>query len=256
MIQYFGSGKGELHRFDFLTESTTLFLDQERPFGFTDIEFRDLNGDGLKDLVSATGNLGIETRLQGANGSFLSPTLAEGPVNQAEIHFADFDLDGDQDLAVNAMSFGNSQILLFSNENDEFALEEIIDSNLDAQEIIVTDLDNDQYPDIVGITVEQKNAVDVIWNDIAGPPPTSIKTLNQPDIHISPNPAREQINVQIPEGLENVELSIFNSKGQVIHQYHDFSDQSIDVSGLAEGLYRMVLHSGSLRHEQELVIIR
>ena len=75
-----------------------------------------------------------------------------------------------------------------------------------------------------------------------------LNTLNPTTIEkieIYPNPVTELINIKMKSSdLSAIQLTIFNSLGQMLHSYHIISDEStIDVSSYNKGFYYYVITS-------------
>ena len=81
--------------------------------------------------------------------------------------------------------------------------------------------------------------------------------LSEADI-ISPNPAGNSVNITLPEGFEDfAELEIFNAIGQKVYATELFSNNTnISVSELHDGLYFVVIKSGTKTQTAKLVIKR
>jgi hypothetical protein len=72
-----------------------------------------------------------------------------------------------------------------------------------------------------------------------------ILSTNQPDLEeqfsIYPNPAIEQIKVNIPKGANVGSIALYDVSGKVIDQF-DYFPQSINISGLEKGLYFVTIN--------------
>ena len=81
--------------------------------------------------------------------------------------------------------------------------------------------------------------------------------LSDADI-ISPNPASNSVNITLPEGFDDfAELEIFNAIGQKVYATELFSNNTnISVSELHDGLYFVVIKSGTKTQTVKLVIKR
>ena len=81
--------------------------------------------------------------------------------------------------------------------------------------------------------------------------------LSEADI-ISPNPAGSSVNITLPVGFDDfAELEIFNAIGQKVYATELFSNNTnISVSELHDGLYFVVLKSGTKTQTAKLVIKR
>ena len=81
----------------------------------------DLDADGFDDLLTASDVFGVQVRRGLGGGAFAAPTSAGGPSKAADALVADFDLDGDLDLAIAAMPGGGSTTLLLQQGGGVFA---------------------------------------------------------------------------------------------------------------------------------------
>jgi hypothetical protein len=67
---------------------------------------------------------------------------------------------------------------------------------------------------------------------------TSVRSLNTSKLNVYPNPAREMIFVDLPEGLNQAKLSVSNIIGQSVKTVQLVSKTSpVDVSDLPKGVY-------------------
>ncbi len=73
------------------------------------------------------------------------------------------------------------------------------------------------------------------------------KKLRQAEFHIFPNPADDQIFIDIPPGKDIISIRIFNSQGQLL-QSGDVNDGVLNVSAFKPGLYIL-----ELKTDQDLV---
>ncbi len=62
----------------------------------------------------------------------------------------------------------------------------------------------------------------------------SVNDFVQSKMSLFPNPAREQITVQLPEGVELKNINLYNSLGDLINS---FNASSINISKLSNGIY-------------------
>ena len=106
-------------------------------------------------------------------------------------------------------------------------------------------------PYIVGVTNEDFNASAEIWrffrkyklNQFLG-----VNELqNENSITIYPNPATDILNIDV---IKNVSVSIIDMTGKIILQSNQ---KHIDVSGLAKGIYSVVIISGNNKVVKKLV---
>ncbi|RLD83184.1 MAG: hypothetical protein DRJ10_03990, partial [Bacteroidetes bacterium] len=63
---------------------------------------------------------------------------------------------------------------------------------------------------------------------------TGISTIDKDGIKLFPNPTTGKLFI---EGVEGANIKVYNITGKVVASYSDFSDKSIDLSGLENGVY-------------------
>jgi hypothetical protein len=145
-------------------------------------EVADLDRDGRRDVLVA--NLGTVTPSdvtqgsvlwlqQRTDGSFNAVTLAERLGRVADVQAADFDGDGDLDLAVAVFGWRRvGNILLLENETQDWSAPSftpiVVDPRPGAIHVPVTDLDRDGRPDFVALISQQFEAVVAFLNRGAG----------------------------------------------------------------------------------------
>lgn len=109
----------------------------------------DVNNDGHLDLVALVDNepnLGLKVLLGDGLGRFvLDEFVAVGP-NAISVRAADFDNDGDSDLAVIDYFMG---LMLYENNAGKFSLATTITGFANPASLAIGDLNGDQQPDIV-----------------------------------------------------------------------------------------------------------
>lgn len=80
----------------------------------------------------------------------------------------------------------------------------------------------------------------------------SQKTFSGPKIILFPNPAEKEIRFAINEGLvENAVLEIVNSLGQVVYKEIFNSNNAVDISTFASGLYFLKITNQDMTHNQK-----
>ncbi len=132
----------------------------------------DLDGDGLLDLL--VGNLGsfppldhamgsVEWLQQTATHDFERSTLFEGLGRVADVRPADFDADGDWDLAVAEFGWRESgDVLVLENQTEAGVASFIhhpVDPRHGAIHVEITDLNDDQLPDFVAVLAQEHEMV-------------------------------------------------------------------------------------------------
>lgn len=77
----------------------------------------------------------------------------------------------------------------------------------------------------------------------------------QQEIKLFPNPASDQLNIELPESLSTGVLSIFDLTGKLVLQTQiEHTRKSIDISRLAPGFYTVQLNSSTVLHHASIVV--
>jgi hypothetical protein len=63
---------------------------------------------------------------------------------------------------------------------------------------------------------------------------TGVSSIDKEGINLFPNPTTGKLFI---EGVEGANIKVYNIAGKVVASYSDFSDKSIDLSGLENGVY-------------------
>jgi len=98
-------------------------------------------------------------------------------------------------------------------------------------------------------------AGNVMWR--LRPQNLSVKDLEiKTDIIVSPNPAKETINVHFPESITNGNLIINNLLGQQVLEKKGISGEevNINVSLLQSGIYVLVINSDGNRYSEKIIV--
>jgi hypothetical protein len=195
-------------------------------------EVIDLNRDGIKDLLVA--NLGSPTPtddrvgsvvwLKGApDGSFTPVTLAGGLGRVADAQAADFDGDGDLDLAV--AEFGwlkTGRIHLLENRTTDDSRPVFVPSTIDSRHgaihVVVTELNGDGRPDFVALLSQEHETIVAFMN--AGD-----LRFRADVIYAAPHPAFGSTGIQLVDldrdGDQDVLLTNGDSMdAQMLRPYH------------------------------------
>jgi hypothetical protein len=70
-----------------------------------------------------------------------------------------------------------------------------------------------------------------------------------------PNPARDQVHLELAERLNDPQINLFNTQGQMLRQYSCFNqDCVLDLSGFTPGLYFINYSTPSGRISEKLII--
>lgn len=140
---------------------------QVRPEGIT---LADLNRDGRLDIIATASGNGLNQVLrlnQLAGGAFAAPVaVATGGLNPGAIVAADFDLDGDKDIAVANQDSANLTIL--TNTSGVLGAAQLIASGTSPSNLVAARLNTDAMIDLA-VTDRDSNTVSVYLN--AGEPP-------------------------------------------------------------------------------------
>ncbi|MCR5863232.1 T9SS type A sorting domain-containing protein [Flavobacterium sp. J372] len=75
-------------------------------------------------------------------------------------------------------------------------------------------------------------------------------------LYIWPNPAKEIINVQLPEDIQNGTISLFDYTGRQVYQQNvqNGNINSISTGTFASGVYLLKVSSGSKTHVEKVII--
>lgn len=152
---------------DFLENPDTLSIPVvPDPFNNTKIEFRDLNGDNLPDLVLILNQV-IYTAINLGGFEFDTPIPLTSPGYQSYV-VADFDNDGDNDMmtSANTFQFYMPQTELYINDGiGNFAMNTIGNSSLNLFYHTPADLDNDGLLDVLATDGVSSGVVFILWNN-------------------------------------------------------------------------------------------
>ncbi|MEM1320392.1 MAG: T9SS type A sorting domain-containing protein [Bacteroidota bacterium] len=104
--------------------------------------------------------------------------------------------------------------------------------------------------DATGCSIEQRYRVDML---------TSVQTLaeGQP-LRLSPNPARDWLEVVLPEAGRAADVRLFDMRGRrvVVAAEQRSSGLTLDLGGLQPGLYVLELQQGAQRYVGKFAILR
>lgn len=83
---------------------------------------------------------------------------------------------------------------------------------------------------------------------------TGIKVNSEEGIHIFPNPATNTLHIS---GVQNSEVTIYNSTGTKVQSFIDFTGQAIDLSDWTSGIYFItVIRNNETLHTEKISILK
>ena len=74
-----------------------------------------------------------------------------------------------------------------------------------------------------------------------------------PGVYIYPNPAKDKITIGLPEGIKTVQISLTNTMGQTLLQSQS---NNIDVSGIPNGIYFMIIRTDWFEANKKVILLR
>ncbi|GAB4167113.1 MAG: hypothetical protein Tsb0033_29110 [Winogradskyella sp.] len=213
--------------------------------GIFNASFVDLDGDSNLDILATevsfgggpTGNL----YWYEDNGSgFTETTFTTSIANPAVAQFSDIDADGLKDIILSSGSSGGGNDLVWFKNNGagSFGSETVID-NTQSQAFVfaVTDFDNDGDNDIASCAFNQ-NDLNYFENQLES---LGIPTFTNNSFKIFPNPTKGILNF---EGMDEspIFVSITDALGKTVLKTLQNSNESLDVSELANGIYSITVN--------------
>ena len=149
------------------TFSDPVYLPQATIYDIYELELIDLNGDGIQDLV-VVGSGNEVGWYEGKDGKGVFRPYEElGGEGRYEIELADYDNDGDLDIACTTHQGGfDSSLGWFENQTgDEFGSYQVIDPLIELpRDLQAVDLDGDEDTDILlGVSTNISNSHHFYW---------------------------------------------------------------------------------------------
>lgn len=153
--------------------------------------------------------------------------------------------------STNIMSYPGFVIL--SENGDTIALEEVNYFGIGFNQLHILNVINP--PNLpMNITLELHtlfyDSLECSWNLTLG-----LNELAQPlfeHLHISPNPAKEWIEIKNLHDLHPLDIKIYNAFGKAIEFYRD--GQFIDVSKFPKGMYYLELIEGNMIKKSKFIV--
>ena len=72
-------------------------------------------------------------------------------------------------------------------------------------------------------------------------------------VSLYPNPANDIVKLQVPTGIEDIKIEVFDNAGKKINMELS-SDNTIDVSSIASGLYLVSIIADDLKTTKKLIV--
>jgi len=203
----------------------------------------DIDKDGDKDLL-ASGRLEDEIRLYTNDGTenFSVSTVLDNCDWPTFMDTADFDLDGDMDIA--CVSYNDNEIIWLENTGAAFEKQIIASDYHGAIPLAVHDMNQDGREDVLSASY-YLNMVSVWLNDLqssaGGDPPLS---LSRVDAEINPSAGIVRVSVAAPEGSGG-SLMLFDICGRQVEERRELlflqGQNSVTFSDVPPGVYMVVL---------------
>ncbi|WP_298520701.1 T9SS type A sorting domain-containing protein [uncultured Kordia sp.] len=106
---------------------------------------------------------------------------------------------------------------------------------------------------------EFANVVDPNASAVSGMSTFDFNTLSVEEenelsgLSLYPNPASDIVKIQLPNGIQDIEIEVFDNTGKVIDMQLS-ADNTIDVSNIASGLYLINITSNDIKTTKKLIV--
>lgn len=210
------------------------------------VKFADVNNDGQMDVVkvdNTTGDVIWYEKIK--NGASTPHTISDASTIARPGAIAITDIDGDSynDVVLTDSGTANDAIIWFkgaSNANPSTTYQLIVNNNYQMFDLTVADFDGDNDADIATVG-RSSSTVDWIENDL---PALSINENTISDLTIYPNPTNNILNFK-RSNSEPLDVTIYDVLGKEILSHTISSNNHIDVSALANGLYTIKINNSN-----------
>ncbi|MBV7268199.1 T9SS type A sorting domain-containing protein [Winogradskyella luteola] len=217
--------------------------------GIFNATFEDLDGDSNLDILATEvscgafcGNTPGNLFWYEDNGSgFTETTFTTTITNPSVAQFIDIDEDGVNDIILSSGTSGGGNDLVWfkNNGSGSFDGETVIDATQSQAFVYsVNDFDDDGDMDIASCAYNEDdlNYFENLFETL------DVDNLDFSSIKIFPNPTKDVLNF---EGFTSstIKVSIFDLQGKRILKQSHNTDELLDVSGLANGLYTININS-------------
>lgn len=196
----------------------------------SDVDFSDIDSDGVLDMIYAT-NSGIFYRLLQSDGTEGSSTVILYATGITDIIASKMDLDPRTDITFLQSSHGRI-FVIFGISPSNFSAPQLITSYPLANNIAVSNLDGDERPEILASA--NPNTIKIFKNCSA----LEVQTLREnSSVHVYPNPGSDILNIQTAERVK--QITIFDNSGRIVYTSNAIQDSliQIDTIGFSSGLY-------------------
>ncbi len=202
------------------------------------IQYKDLNNDGKKDLVLKTSHDDLGSTIVWMenidnNGTFeLRPIISE-TIDSFQV--GDFDNDADNDVLLYHFNFDHITWLENEDGNGLFDTERTVTTLVEFPRAVrVADINNDEKPDVVSGSVSK-----LAWYENTGV--FNVDESNIAPMFLYPNPAESNITVTIQE--TPTKITVYNLMGQSVAVFEN--TRTFDISFLSQGNYLLSIEERS-----------
>ena len=212
-------------------------ISQVNGTSISDVDFADIDSDGILDMIYATTNTGIFYRLLNAEGSIGNPIVIISTTGITDIIADKMDLDPRTDITF--LQSSHSRIFVtFGISPSAFSAPQLITSYPLANNLAVSNLFGDERPEIIATTYP--NVINIFKNCSA----LEVQPLlSNADIGVYPNPGNDILNIQTTERV--TQLNMLDYSGRIVFSSNSMHDDIIQINTthFSCGLYYIHLYT-------------
>lgn len=212
-------------------------ISQVNGTSISDVDFADIDSDGILDMIYATTNTGIFYRLLNAEGSIGNPIVIISTTGITDIIADKMDLDPRTDITF--LQSSHSRIFVtFGISPSAFSAPQLITSYPLANNLAVSNLFGDERPEIIATTYP--NVINIFKNCSA----LEVQPLlSNADIGVYPNPGNDILNIQTTERV--TQLNMLDYSGRIVFSSNSLHDDIIQINTthFSCGLYYIHLYT-------------